>query len=376
MKLFYITNGRFPSERAHMIQIVHTCAALSEAGAEVTLAVTDRPTSITVPAEEYYGRKLDFPIVRLHVPDFAGRFGGLPFPINALFYSVQRLFFVIAVSRYLSKNNADIIYGRDEWILWLLSFKVHPRRLVYESHEAKRSLPARRLLANRVKCVVISEGIFEEYLSMGVPKEQLLIAHDAIDESFFGRLETIHESRKRLKLSDETRPIAMYIGGFEKWKGVDTFCQAAEILPGVAFVVIGGKDSEVAIYKERYKSVKFIGERPYKELQNNQQAADVLVIPNSQMTAISSLYTSPLKLFAHLTSKVPLVLSDVPSLRAVVNDSIAFFFTPDRPEALSAAIEKVLADVVGAEKRAINAFMLSRQFTWSARAKAILKFIQ
>lgn len=376
MRLLYIANSRFPSERAHMAQIVHTCAALHDAGAEVTLAVTDRPTEIAEGPEEYYGRKLPFRIERLHVPDLAGRFGHWPRLLSAVLYTWQRFLFARETFKYISQHPHDIVYGRDEWILWFLSWRVEAKCLIYESHEAKKNFAAKRLLSLHVKCVVISEGIRDVYLSLSVPERQLLVAHDAIDDSFFGRVESATEARRRLRLSRETRFIAMYIGGFEHWKGIDTFCQTAALLPHVAFAVIGGKAMEVEAYRKRYPDIKFIGARPYKELPNNQQAADVLVVPNSGTSAASRDYTSPLKLFAHLASRVPLILSDTPSLRRVAGEDVATFFTADQPSALALAIEKVLSDRAAAKEKAERAFLLGRRFTWDARAKAILNFIQ
>lgn len=92
---------------------------------------------------------------------------------------------------------------------------------------------------------------------------------------------------------------------------------------------------------QRFPHVSFLGERPYKELPINQRAADVLVIPNTARTAISARFTSPLKAFAHMASDVPIVASDVPSIREALSETNAFFFAPDDARSLADACDHV-----------------------------------
>ena len=79
MKLLYVAPIRLPTEKAHGIQIMETCAALSRAGAEVELVVPDRKTHIQEDAFQYYNIKERFRITRLHAPDTVsyGRVGFL-----------------------------------------------------------------------------------------------------------------------------------------------------------------------------------------------------------------------------------------------------------------------------------------------------------
>ena len=60
--------------------------------------------------------------------------------------------------------------------------------------------------------------------------------------------------------------------------------------------------------------------------------ADVAVVPNSAKETISREYTSPLKLFEILAAGVPLVCSDLPSLRETVDESMALFAKADDSE--------------------------------------------
>jgi glycosyltransferase involved in cell wall biosynthesis len=197
-----------------------------------------------------------------------------------------------------------------------------------------------------------------------------LVAHDAIDESFFEPTETKLEASARLGLP-EAEHIVMYIGGLATWKGVYTFCEAATASHTSTFVVIGGSTQEVAEYREKYPAVVFLGQRPYAELRDNQQAADILVIPNSAQTLVSTEYTSPLKLFAHMASQKPLVVSNVPSILRVTGTTEVTVFEADNAVRLAEAIESVKAT---STPPVISKVFASR-YTWTNRAKAVLDFI-
>lgn len=170
----------------------------------------------------------------------------------------------------------------------------------------------------------------------------------------------------------------MYIGGLEAWKGAETLCKAAALLvkDEILVVIIGGVDEEIRKFRADYPEVLFLGSHPYRELPQNQQAADILIIPNSAGEEISRRFTSPLKLFAHMVSSRPIVASDLPSIREVLDDSNAAFFKPDSPKELAHAVASVLVDRTLAETLSQNALERATGFTWEKRAQAILDFLR
>src|SRR3989344_9699904 len=65
MKLFYITNIRFPTEKAHGVQIMKACEAFADAGHEVRLFVSDRTTHIAEDPFDFYGVRRNFSITKI-----------------------------------------------------------------------------------------------------------------------------------------------------------------------------------------------------------------------------------------------------------------------------------------------------------------------
>lgn len=365
MKIAYLANVKFPGRRAHVVQIAHMCQAFKKNGVEVDLYVNKRDSAEITEINAFLGFPATFSLYRL-APKFF-------FPkINLAFY-LSEFIFSMAFLVQLRSRTYDVVYSRHEWVVFFLSFFISAEKLIWESHEAKYNFPAKTLLSKSIRCVCISEGIFDIYTEKGVPAAQLLVAHDAVDESFFLAQPSKSEVRKRLGLPLADK-IIMYIGGFDAWKGVETFFQASNLVSNVKFVAIGGTKETIALYRERYPNVLFLGMLPYRDLSANQQAADVLVIPNTAKNVLSQKLTSPLKLFAHITSGVPLVVSDIESLRNVLGER-AVTFVPDDSTNLSIVVQDVLRNYVLHKTKAEEIQKLSVQYTWDNRAKLILNFI-
>ena len=364
MKLAYLANIRYPSERAHAVQITHMCQAFSANGIETDLFVNRRSEATKRVVDIRFGITSSFSVVRIS--------HGWFYPSIKFSFYISELFFVL--SFFLSKKykSYDIIYARSEWIVLGLSFFVPRKKLMWESHEAKFNFAAWSVLRKKIKTVVISEGIYEAYEKSGVPKEQMRVAHDGIDESFFEPAMSQPEARRRLGL-DSSAKIAMYIGGFDIWKGIETFFTAQQSCTEVTFVAIGGNTEQVSRYAKQYPSVIFLGERPYSELSFNQQAADVLVIPNTATNSLSEKYTSPLKLFAHMASGVPIVASDITSIKTVTGELVTLV-APDNAVALASGIEAVLQNYEENKLRARKLKEISIRYTWTKRAQGIINF--
>lgn len=355
MKVIYLANVGMPTEKANGIQITKTCEALADLGHDVELIVTDRYAGIKDDPFTYYGIKRNFSIRRLPVWDIVkyGRIGFL----------LESFLFARAVRRYLADAAFDVVYGRDERVLMWLQVPY-----VWESHTGAWNSAAQTVARKAWRVVVISKGLKEFYTAKGVPEDHLIVAHDGIDLEQFARPQSKKDARTRLGLPAEKR-IAMYIGRLDGWKGTETLLAAAKHLPrDTILAVIGGERAQVARLSKEYPDVTFLGFRPYTELPDNMAAADVLVLPNTGKDMISVSFTSPLKLFAYMTSGIPIVASDLPSIREVVDEQSAYLVAPDDAGALGLGIEEALA---GGSEKAEEARQRVAEYSWCHRAEHI-----
>ena len=145
------------------------------------------------------------------------------------------------------------------------------------------------------------------------------------------------------------------------------------------FVFVGGMKNDLIrfsllIRQKQLNNVLLVGQRPHAEIPYYLKAADVLVLPNSATEKISSHYTSPMKLFEYMASGTPIVASDLPSIREVLNWQNATLVRPDDPKDLARGIEAVLKNKKWADKIAKKAKIDSVGYDWSKRVKDIKIF--
>ena len=105
------------------------------------------------------------------------------------------------------------------------------------------------------------------------------------------------------------------------------------------------------------------------------KSADVLVLPNSNREKLSRAYTSPMKLFEYMASGRPIVASDVPSLREILDETNCYFFTPDDPESLAQVVITTINNPE-AQKKADKARKDVEKYSWDKRAVAIMEFMR
>jgi glycosyltransferase involved in cell wall biosynthesis len=99
--------------------------------------------------------------------------------------------------------------------------------------------------------------------------------------------------------------------------------------------------------------------------------ADVLVLPNPA-SAISTRYTSPLKLFEYMAAGKPIVSSDLPSIREILRDGVnALLVSPGDPGMLASAIERLLNDPSLAARLARAALDEVPNYSWQRRAERL-----
>jgi len=87
-------------------------------------------------------------------------------------------------------------------------------------------------------------------------------------------------------------------------------------------------------------------------------------------------YASPLKLFEYMASGQPIIASDLPALREILNDKNALFFKPEDASDLARAIKMLKSSQTLGYHLSRQALADVKQYTWAKRAEKILKFIE
>ena len=98
---------------------------------------------------------------------------------------------------------------------------------------------------------------------------------------------------------------------------------------------------------------------------------DALVIPFPDEPHYA-LYASPLKLFEYMASGRPIIASDLPALREVLNDRNSLFFKPDNAADLARAVKMLKSSQMLGYHLSQQALADVKNYTWDKRAQRIL----
>ncbi len=348
------------------MQTMKMCEAMAESGLEVELA-----TGMKKAGDEeifsYYNIKTRFRITKLPYFDLSAQGRS---KVNFLMRSFS--FFLIA-KIYLAFKKYDILYCRNG--LAGLFFK----DFYLEVHELPPRLKKWHKLSYKKakKIIVLTEFLKQKLLAEDVPAHKIIVAADAVDLREFEAGLAVDQAREKLSLPLDKKIIA-YAGNiyFHGWKGVGIMLESLKYLDGVICLLIGGHEIEIEKIKEKYNSEKIIitGLKPHRDVPAYLSAADVLVLPNKSGDATSQFYTSPLKLFEYMAAGRPIVASDLPSLREVLNEKNAVLVRPNDAQTLAQGIKRVLSDHGLAKNLAKQALEDVKNYTWQKRVEKIFNF--
>jgi glycosyltransferase involved in cell wall biosynthesis len=376
MKILYIENIRIPTEKAHGIQITKMCEAFGKGGADLELILPTRKNKELEKVDPFlfYGVEKNFKIKKLFSldPVFLMKFPqGIYIKFQALFFIISLFFFFL-----FKKNKKEyIFYTRDEYLLPIL--QLFSKKVVWEGHNLSNN--HKKYFSFWKKCqkvIVISGALKKDLTALGLGSEKILVAHDGVDLEKFSISDSKENIRQKLNLPINKK-IILYVGHFYKWKGVQVLADVARELKDCLVVFVGGQDDQFENFKEKNNldNIIYTGYRNQTEIPSYLQSADILVLPNSK-NDIKSKYTSPLKLFEYMSSGVPIIASDLDSLKDVLNEDNAVFFEPDNSSDLSLKIQNILDNESVAKNISEQTLEDVQKYTWQKRVENIIKFIK
>lgn len=367
LRITYIANVRFPTGKAHGIQIAKMGEAFAGQGADLTLVVPRRGEFADPFA--FYGLKTAFTVKRIWGPNI--------FPRTRLGFLCSTLLFTFSVCVYLFRHhNYDAIYSIDIDHLSFLGVLCGRSPRFFEMHAPRRRTLLNRLWFNNLSGVVTINQTIQAILETNFPalKGNTLVAPNGVDLSRYEGLDRI-SARKKLGLPEAAK-IIVYTGSFQGWKGIETIIKAAKGLEQYHFYFAGGaeKDLKALGFIEPIPvNVHFAGKRDFKEMPLWHVAADILLVTGTKTDEYSYYHTSPMKLFEYLAARRPIVASRTPAILQVVSDQEIFFHTPDDAVDLRRAL---LAAARNPEAKIEAAYCKAQELSWENRARRVVRFIQ
>ena len=388
--ILYLSNARLPTEKAHGFQIVKMCEAFAD-HARVKLVHPyrrQRPHIRTAgDIWNFYNLKQTFEVCRLGNLDVACVEKVLPLPLYRGVFFLHSLLWGLRAAVYARKEKASINYTRDLVIAFWMARLGQPT--IFEAH----SIPARARLwllrglsrsSSLLRVVALTSFLGERLTKLGISREKITIAPDAVDPDDFANLPSPVLCRKRLGLPADSFFLG-YVGRFQtmgREKGIPDLIRALAYFDnGDAphLLCVGWPLNAVPDYLEVASQqgisenlLTFIDYVPKRKVPYWVRSCNVVVIPFPAEQHYAY-YASPLKLFEYMASGVPIIASRLPSLEEIlVHEHNALLVEPNNPEMLAGAVRRLRADPEFALQLAEHARREVASHTWRSRAVKIL----
>ncbi len=382
MKLIYIVNARMPTEKAHGYQISKMCEEFSRSGAEVELWLPTRKNHIKQDLFSFYDLEDNFKVRYIYSFDFVPYYRYL----FGLSIYLQSFFFLIRLV-FTKPSKRAFIYSRNSEIAWL--FNKRKYQTICEVHRwpSKKNNWFKFFLKGS-KIIVVTNYLRKLLIKNNFKGDYISVCPDGVDLDKFDLSIEKDEARERINLPQGKRIIG-YTGSFKtmgKEKGLDDVLLALEILRNkqetnnILFVAVGGSQQEAYNYQQKAAElgvkelVEFRERISLDKLALFQKAVDSLVMPFPSSNHYSY-YMSPLKMFEYMASKRPIIVSNLPSIREVLDENTAILVRSSDPESLAKGIEKALNSPDLCDKISQQAYQKVKNYSWHRRANKILSFI-
>jgi glycosyltransferase involved in cell wall biosynthesis len=149
-------------------------------------------------------------------------------------------------------------------------------------------------------------------------------------------------------------PVIVYTGNLDRRQGIESLIEAMptviEHFPGTLLLLVGGDSREIVAMRQHAElhgvsgSVRLIGQRPLQQMPEIMALATALVSPRQEPNV------TPLKIYGYMASGRPIVATDLPTHRAVLDERLAIL-TPPTAKGLAEGLLRVLADPDHSERR-------------------------
>lgn len=296
----------------------------------------------------------------------------------------KKVRYPLAVRRALQRlRPPDLIYGRHLHTMLLAAWTLPEVPIAYELHEVRGQRVARwaeRWLFQRAMflgATAVSESVIADYRALhpDLGGLNLVLARNGADVP-----------------SDQLQPFSLggrpgvrrfgYVGSLFPGKGMETVAALAARLPEVDFHVVGGGQEDLEHWRARSASLRNLIYHGYvdnAEVPAYLAAMDVLLAPPRVVTRSVGgqefgIWMSPLKIFQYMAAGKPIIASDLPHVREILqHEHTALLVPAEDMDAWVAAVRRLeypgLAQRLAAEAHAD----LVKRFTWAAKAKTVVE---
>jgi glycosyltransferase involved in cell wall biosynthesis len=309
----------------------------------------------------------------------------LLFTKGPLFYAEFniRLFFFLLFHKFdlLTSNDLDTLLPS-----YLVS-RVKRKPLIYDSHEYFTEVPE---LVNRPGVQKIWKHI-EKWI---FPKlKDVFTVNDSIAGLFekdygirphvvrnipFKRSVKATKSRKELGLPEDKFILILQGSGINIHRGSEEMVEAMKYIEGVVLLIVGGGDVIDTLKQMAEKpgingKVIFKPRQPYNDLMQYTANADMGLTLDKD-TNLNYRFSLPNKLFDYIQAGIPVLASDLPEIKRIIERyKIGTFIPNHQPQQIAATINELIENRGQLNNWKRNLTFAADDLTWEKESEVIKK---
>lgn len=306
-------------------------------------------------------------------------------PVFYAEFNIRLFFFLLFnTSNILVSNDLDTLLPN-----YLIS-KMKRLPLVYDSHEHFTEVPElvgrkrvqavwkaiERMIFPRLKHAFTVNaslaGIFSEMYGVDVK-----VARNVP----FRREYRIERTREELGLPAEKKIILLQGAGINVQRGAEEAILAMKYVKGAVLLIIGGGDVIGQLKKQvedehLEEVVRFIPKLPFDELYRYTVHADIGLTIDKD-TNINYRYSLPNKLFDYIQARVPVLASNLPEIRRIVESyNIGMIIENHDPAHIAAKMTQMLENPAAIAGWKENLNFAASDLCWENEKKALIEVYQ
>ncbi|MBC7389237.1 MAG: glycosyltransferase [Opitutaceae bacterium] len=285
-----------------------------------------------------------------------------------------RLFF------YLLFSKADIITANDLDTIFpcYLVSRLKKIRLVYDSHEYFTELPElQKKKFTRAIWLKLEEALFSKLKYISTVGNFIA---EAYSKKYNVPVSVIRNMPLKVDnpVCNSKTNIIIYQGAVNVGRGIELMIKAFAYLPEYELWIIG----DGLIFKnilEQCKSsnnVKVLGKKTFQELPLL-TSQGMLGLSLEEDLGLNYRYSLPNKIFDYVNARIPVIVSDLPEMRALVEKyNIGLVLFNRSPEALSKLIKSICEDDLKYQSFVQSCELASQELNWEMQEPLLVSLYQ
>lgn len=199
--------------------------------------------------------------------------------------------------------------------------------------------------------VTLSNSLKEEIASWGVDRDRIWVVPNCVDLNKFRPTPRSKQIMSDLGIPDNAFVIG-YFGSMTNYEGVEDIIEAVRLLAkrGIDIILLlagGGyaknRIAKIAQSKLGQENLRWLGYIPFRMMNQYYSILDLCAFPRFDLPVCR--LVTPLKPMEAMASKVPVIVSDLPALREIVEDGVTGILSPpENAEKLAESILRVYED--------------------------------